>query len=163
MKNIKIIHHTIARFLPEILGAVLYVGGGMAMGLLIHVGQGSWYMGLHKPSFNPPDWIFGPVWTVLYILLGIALGQIWKNRKKNPLSFLIFIVQMILNFSWSPLFFFAHLPGWALLDLSAMWFLTSLLFISNRKNLFLCGLLLPYFIWISFAWVLNHQIYKLNP
>ena len=126
----------------------------------------TWYAGLNKPSFNPPNFIFGPVWTILYTLMGVALYLIWdkkKNNKSVDTAIKMFLLQLSLNFLWSLIFFGLHLPFAALLTIIALWLsivYTILLFrkISNKAYL----LLLPYIAWVSFALILNFFIVILN-
>lgn len=116
----------------------------------------TWYAGLVKPSFNPPNWIFMPVWTTLYILMGIALYYAWKARK-------IFYVQLGLNMLWSILFFGLRNPLFALIDIILLWFaifLTMLNFYKISKKAFY--LMVPYLLWVSFAAALNLFIVTLN-
>ena len=124
-----------------------------------------WYAKINKPSFNPPNWIFGPVWTVLYILLGIALYLIWKlPASANRTAALAFFgIQLLLNFAWSFIFFNFHFVGWAFVEIVVMWFfilLTILQFSPLSKTAI--WLMLPYLLWVSFAAVLNFAIWKLN-
>lgn len=123
-----------------------------------------WYGLLNKPAFNPPPWIFGPVWTVLYIMLGIVLGQVWIERKRFPLLWGLFIGQLGVNFLWTPLFFGWHCIGWAFVDLVVMHFLTVLFMVGawqrdKRTWVWLC---VPYVCWITFAGVLNFYLYRMN-
>jgi benzodiazapine receptor len=126
---------------------------------------GEWYSGLNKPSLNPPAFIFAPVWTVLYILMGISAWLVWirgKNRKRLlPLS--VFAAQLVLNALWSYLFFGLRRPDLGFIDIVAMLALiwvTVILFLKVRRA---AGLLLvPYLAWVSFATVLNYQIWRLN-
>ena len=126
----------------------------------------TWYAGLNKPSFNPPNYIFGPVWTILYTLMGVALYLVWDKKKKNKSAdgaIKMFLLQLSLNFLWSLIFFGLHLPFAALLTIIALWLsivYTILLFrkISNKAYL----LLLPYIAWVSFALILNFSIVILN-
>jgi translocator protein len=125
-----------------------------------------WYAGLNKPSFNPPNYLFGPVWTTLYILMGIALFLVWKSDtaiavKKTAIT--LFAVQLTLNFFWSIIFFYAHQPGWALVEIVAMWLSILLTIIAFSKiSTAAAWLLVPYICWVSFAMVLNAAIWKLN-
>lgn len=149
----------------------------------------SWYSTLNKPSFNPPNWIFGPVWTTLFILMGISLYLVWtsnfgvknelKFKSKKPINklskkflsgswqkaniILIFATQLILNVLWSVVFFGAHSPSWAFFVLLMLW--VSILFtIINfyRVSKIAAWLLLPYILWVSFAGFLNLLIWLLN-
>ncbi|MDD2225128.1 MAG: tryptophan-rich sensory protein [Candidatus Shapirobacteria bacterium] len=120
----------------------------------------TWYLtDLIKPSFNPPSWIFGPVWTLLFFLIGTALYLVWT--KKNNLFW--FWVQLFLNILWSFLFFGLHSPLFALFEIVLLWFailITIIKFWSFNKNAGI--LLLPYLAWVSFASFLNFSIARLN-
>ena len=126
----------------------------------------TWYANLVKPSFNPPNWIFGPVWTVLYVLMGIAAGIVWSKgfyHKWVKTALYHFGFQLLLNAAWSLLFFGLQEPFWALLDIIALFIV--LLFtikwfkIVNDKAAYL---LIPYAIWVVFAAILNFEIWRLN-
>jgi len=126
----------------------------------------TWYASLNKPSFNPPNWLFAPVWTTLFILMGIALFLIWQNNFKNKKrlsAFVIFGLQLLLNICWSFLFFKLHSPFWALIEILILWFFILLTIIKFFKINKAAGILLiPYLLWVSFASFLNFFIYKLN-
>ena len=125
-----------------------------------------WYITLNKPWFNPPNWIFGPVWTLLYLMMGIAFFLIWKSdapadAKKTAIT--VYLVQLALNFAWSLIFFYMEQPGWALVDILLMWaaiFCTIITF--GKISSAAAWLLVPYISWVSFATVLNFAIWKLN-
>lgn len=125
----------------------------------------SWYMTLQKPSFNPPNWIFGPVWTVLYFLMGVSLYMVWNKAKgkKSQKAIQIFLIQLALNFLWSLVFFGLHLPLVAFLTIICLWasiLYTILLFYKLSKPA--AYLLTPYILWVSFASILNLAIVVLN-
>lgn len=126
----------------------------------------TWYATLNKPSFNPPDWLFAPVWTLLFILMGLAAFLVWqkglkKKGVKKALAF--FLTQLIFNVLWSFFFFKFHSPFLALLDIIILWFLILLTMIKFFKINNTAGLLLiPYLLWVSFASILNYFVYKLN-
>lgn len=126
-----------------------------------------WYKTLNKPSFSPPNWIFGPVWTILFILMGISLYLIWtddKNNNAKKAPFIIFILQLLVNIFWSVAFFTIHSPGLALSVIAVLWLLILSTIISFRKISKLSAyLLIPYLFWVSFASILNFSIWKLNP
>lgn len=148
-----------------ILSLVFTVGIGLLGGLFTFPEINSWYAGLQKPAFNPPNWLFGPVWTVLYILMGISLYLIWRKpvSKERNAALTIFLIQFVLNFCWSILFFNQHLVGWALVEITVMWafiFLTILWF--KPLSAAAAWLLVPYILWVSFAMILNTAIWKLN-
>jgi benzodiazapine receptor len=145
---------------------IITLGVGAIAGFATASNIGGWYAALSKPSFNPPNWIFGPVWTLLYILLGIALSIIWKQPdslyKSNSLW--LFFIQLFLNFCWSFLFFYFHKIGLALADIAALWiFIILTIFSFSRLNKKAAWLLVPYICWVSFALILNGAIYRLNP
>jgi translocator protein len=126
----------------------------------------AWYAGLVKPAFNPPNWVFGPVWTLLYVLMGVALflvikGGFTDRRVKAAAG--VFIVQLILNGLWSYVFFGLHAPGWALAEITALWASIVLcLILFYRISAAAGGLLIPYLGWVTFAAVLNGSIWVLN-
>ena len=129
-------------------------------------GIGSWYQTIQKPSWNPPNWIFGPVWTTLYIMMGIALYLIWKSdaaiRVKNN-AILLFAFQLVLNFFWAIIFFDQHQPGWAFLEIVFLWILILLTIFAFAKISYLSAwLLVPYIAWVSFAAILNYTIWRMN-
>jgi tryptophan-rich sensory protein len=125
-----------------------------------------WYALANKPSFNPPNWIFAPVWTLLYLLMGIALYLVWKSDTAQGLKRMaigLFAIQLVLNFFWSIIFFYAHQPGWAFVEIIVLWtmiLLTILWF--GKISPTAAWLLVPYISWVSFASVLNFSIWKLN-
>ena len=124
-----------------------------------------WYKTIAKPSWNPPDWIFGPVWTTLFILMAIAAWFVWKpDGFKNAATPLwLFAVQLILNIAWSWIFFGLHQPGWAFAEIVVLWLAivaTTAAFLRYSK---IAGwLLVPYLAWVSFAAVLNFTIWRMN-
>lgn len=124
-----------------------------------------WYAQLAKPSFNPPNFIFGPVWTMLYILMGISfsivIAQPHSPLRKRAVT--LFIAQFILNLAWSSLFFNFHLIGSALIEIIVMLVVILFMVLSFYKVNRLAGILqIPYLIWVSFATILNSYIYILN-
>ena len=119
----------------------------------------TWYQTLNKPFFSPPNWIFGPVWTILYILMGYSLYLFWL-KKKVPV---VFWVQLALNTVWSIIFFGLKNPVLALVDIAALWLSIVLTIKAFSKINKLAGnLLYPYLIWVSFATILNLAIVLLN-
>ncbi len=126
----------------------------------------TWYETLVKPEFNPPGWIFGPVWTTLYILMGISLYLIWNKGTKTPLAKIaltIFGIQLVLNAIWSILFFGLQNPLWAFIEIIFLWLSIFLsIFFFNKISKPAAYMLIPYIFWVSFAAVLNYNIYILN-
>ncbi len=125
-----------------------------------------WYAPLNKPWFNPPNWLFSPVWTSLYIMMGIALWLVWKSdapQKLKGRAIYLFAAQLVLNFFWSLIFFSLHQIGWALVEIVAMWGMILLSIVAFAKiNKAAAWLLVPYISWVSFATILNYSIWQLN-
>jgi len=125
-----------------------------------------WYAGIVKPALNPPAWVFGPVWTTLFALMGIAAFLIWKkglDRRDVKIAFGIFLGQLVLNTLWSVIFFGLHSPGGALVEIAFLWLAilaTIIVFAKISKPA--AWLLLPYILWVSFAGYLNFSIWTLN-
>ncbi|MFZ1515481.1 MAG: TspO/MBR family protein [Saprospiraceae bacterium] len=138
---------------------------GATSGLLTIEGINEWYPFLLKPFFNPPNYIFGPVWTVLYLVMGISLFLIWDSdaTKFRTRALAVFSAQLLLNFLWSFLFFYLRSPLFALIDIMLLWWLISTmisLFVKINKT---AGYIqIPYLLWVSFATVLNASIWYLN-
>lgn len=139
---------------------------GFSSGLATASSISDWYVTLEKPFFNPPNWIFAPVWTILYALMGIAAALVWDKgfqRSDVKAALGIFAVQLILNAAWSFIFFGMRNPALALVEillLLLVLFITIRMFwrIRNRAG----ALLFPYFLWVSFATILNSSIWYLN-
>jgi tryptophan-rich sensory protein len=150
-----------------VLSIVLPQLVGILSGLASVRGTREWYQTLVKPSFTPPSWVFGPAWTLLYLMMGVALYLVWRKGSSEPgvkTALVVFLVQMALNGIWSPLFFGMHAPGLALIDILLLWCaiaVTVYLFFGQSK----AGgvLLLPYWAWVTFATVLNYSFWQLNP
>jgi len=141
----------------------LIVGG--LSGYATASGIQSWYVTLHKPSFNPPNYLFGPVWSFLYILMGVSLYIIWINGKgKNRIDALrIFIIQLTLNFLWSFLFFKFNVIGVAMLEIMLIWISIVFMILSfSRVSKIAAYLQIPYLLWVTFAATLNGAIWILN-
>lgn len=157
MKRTDIIKLVTAVLLTVVLGAV----GGIVTSAEIPV----WYATLNKPSFNPPNWLFGPVWTMLYLLMGISCFLVWKlpvTEQRNK-ALRLFIIQFALNFCWSFIFFRMHAVGWALIEMAILWIAILLTIIQFSKlSKTAAWLLVPYIAWVSFALLLNAAIWKLN-
>ena len=155
----------ISNTLKLIISIVLTVGLGSLGGIFTIAEIPNWYAGLNKPSFNPPNWIFGPVWTTLYCLMGISFYLIWKlpASSERTKGVRIFIIQFVLNFGWSIIFFSMHQLGWALVEIIAMWIFILLTILQFRKlSIPAAVLLIPYLLWVSFASILNGSIWQLN-
>jgi benzodiazapine receptor len=126
----------------------------------------TWYQTLVKPSLNPPNWIFAPVWTLLYILIGVSLYLVWKKGFKNKkvrIGIYLFSVQLILNFLWTFLFFGLRFPSIASMEIVALWIFILLTIIKFYKvSKIAAYMLIPYILWVSFASYLSFSVFLLN-
>jgi tryptophan-rich sensory protein len=124
---------------------------------------GTWYAALQKPFFNPPNWLFGPVWTILFALMGISLYLVWeKGLTKKAIIF--FGIQLILNLAWSILFFGLHSPMLAFAEIIFLWIAIAATILEFKKvSQKAAWLLIPYILWVSFAAILNFAVWALNP
>lgn len=141
------------------------LGVGAVGGLATASSVTTWYAGLNKPAFNPPNAVFGPVWTTLYVLMAVAAWRVW--RRASPLgagpALMLYVAQLILNLGWSLIFFGLRQPGWAMIEvvclLTAVAATTVAFWRSDRP----AGLMmLPYAAWVGFASLLNLEIWRLN-
>ena len=126
----------------------------------------TWYPTLAKPPWNPPAWVFGPVWTVLYILMGIAAWLVWRAYSFRPVAgtLYLFLAQLAVNALWSWLFFVWRLGGWAFADIALLWLLLLCTVIAFWRLRPLAGMLLtPYLLWVSYAAALNLVVWTRNP
>jgi len=123
----------------------------------------SWYQYLVKPGFNPPNWLFGPVWVSLYTLMGVASWLVWKRNKRMGVELKVFLIHLLFNSLWLILFFGLQRPGWAFLEILLLWLMILYLTIKFYSLVKWAGwLMVPYFLWVSFASFLNYYIWQLN-
>jgi tryptophan-rich sensory protein len=131
---------------------------------------GTWYAGLEKPSWNPPSWLFGPVWTVLYALMAVAGWLVWKAEpdagaaaSARRAGLAAFAHQLVLNAAWSWLVFGLHRPGLAVAEIVARWLaIAATILLFRRVRPLAAALLLPYLAWVTFAAALNFTLWRLN-
>jgi translocator protein len=154
------------QFVPFIICLIIPLSIGALGGFFTMEAVKTWYTTLDKPSFNPPNYLFGPVWSTLYAIMGVASYLVWKKRKtaKNyKLAAGIYFIQLVLNLMWSFLFFYQQQIGLALIEIIILLvaiIVNSVLFYKINK---VAGLLyIPYILWVSFASVLTYSIYMLN-
>jgi benzodiazapine receptor len=156
MRLSKLITFIVCMIIPVMVGGIAGI---------VTTESNGWYTRLSKPFFNPPDFIFGPIWTVLYLLMGISLYLIWqapKNRRRKRALY-VFSIQLILNFAWSFIFFYYHQILLALLGIALLWIsIVVMIMVFYRINKAAADLQVPYLIWVSFAAVLNAAIWLLN-
>jgi translocator protein len=127
---------------------------------------GEWYAALNKPTWNPPAWVFGPVWSTLYMMMAVSAWLVWRQggfaRQRGPLT--LFLVQLVLNAAWSPLFFGLQRPGVAFAEIIVLWLAIACTIIAFRRvHRIAASLLVPYLAWVSFAAFLNGTLWQLNP
>lgn len=150
----------------SIICVALIMFAGFASGLSTTDSIVGWYSGLNKPWFNPPNWIFGPAWTLLYVLIGLSIARVWhygKGQKYFGSVIAVFIIQMVLNLIWSPTFFNLHLMATALMIILLLWVFIIIYIFRSRKIDKLASLFfIPYLLWVSFATALNASILYLN-
>lgn len=152
--------HRGGRRLPLVLFLLVVVGGGLVIGWL--TAPDEWYAQLDKPPFNPPGWLFGPVWTLLYILIAVAGWRVWRRDPAGwPMK--LWWAQLLLNFAWSPVFFAAHRVGLALVVVIALLVaIVAFIAASWRQERAAAWLFVPYAAWVAFATALNASILVLN-
>jgi len=139
---------------------VLVIGGGLAIGYV--TAPGEWFAGLAKPSFNPPGWLFAPVWTILYVLIAVAGWRVWRLDAKGwPMR--LWWVQLVLNFAWPPVFFRAHrLDASVVIILLLLATIVAFIITARRLDRAASWLFVPYALWVAFASFLNIAIYRMN-
>lgn len=124
-----------------------------------------WYAMINKPEFTPPSWVFGPVWFVLYSLMAASGAIVWQTMAgpARTAALTAFFIQLLLNALWTPIFFGAHRIGLALVDMALLWVaILVVIFLFYRLSRPAAVLLMPYFLWVSFAFLLNYSFLILN-
>ncbi len=139
---------------------------GFLAGYATQSSVNTWYTTLQKPSFNPPNWLFAPVWTTLYFLMGLAFFLVWNKERNTPkrrTAMTLFLIQLFFNAMWSVAFFMMQSPLWGLVDISILFLLIILTIFAFFRVSRLGGvLLIPYLLWVGFAAILNYTILILN-
>ncbi len=159
-------------WLRIIISVIVIVGLGSLSGLFTVTEIETWYAGLQKPPFNPPNWVFGPVWTTLYVLMAIAFALVWQRqthtldpteRRAAGRAMALFVAQFIFNLAWSFIFFNRHLILGALVEMLILWVLIVITIVRFfRVNKVSGILMLPYIAWVTFAFALNLGIFIYN-
>jgi len=142
------------------------LSAGLIGSLVVAGNFTTWYSTIEKPAFTPPGWVFGPVWTILYLLMGVAAFLVWQKGLGGTavkIALVWFLVQLALNASWTPVFFGLHRPDLALIVIVLLWAAVAVTIVRFlRVSRPAALLLIPYLLWVSFATVLNASIWHLN-
>jgi benzodiazapine receptor len=149
---------------PLLFFVLVTLAVGAAASVFTEPNIATWYAGLVHPSFAPPNWLFAPVWTTLYVMMAVAAWRVWRITGTKSVEMGAYVLQLIFNFAWSAIFFAAHQIGLALIDtgiLVALILITTILF--GRRDRLAGLLFLPYLAWTSFATALNYAFWSLNP
>lgn len=156
----------IPNYLKLIISIVVCEFAGIIGSFFTSSSVSGWYAGIVRPAFNPPSWLFGPVWTILFVLMGISVFLVWKNgleRKDVRIAIYIFLVQLVLNTLWSIIFFGLKNPGGAFVEIIFLWIsILFSIFAFAKVSKTAAWLLVPYILWVSFAAYLNYSIWSLN-
>jgi len=148
-----------------VISLILTLAVGGIAGWITASDINSWYPHINKPSWTPPNGIFGPVWTILYVCMGVALWLVWRepSTERRNAAIVFFLIQLLLNFFWSIVFFAFHNIGWAVIEIIALWIMILITIFSFRKiSKPATWLMVPYIAWVSFAAMLTISIWRLN-
>ncbi len=157
--------HDISQWIGLIISIMVCFGVAGLGSLSTNPSIEGWYAALQKPSWNPPNWVFGPVWSALYLMMAIAAWLVWRERGLSgaSLPLTLFAIQLLLNGLWSILFFGLHRPGLAFAEILVLWGAILATLVPFWRVTALAGvLLLPYFLWVTFAAFLNFTIWRMN-
>ena len=142
---------------------VVCLGAGWLGSLLMRPAVMTWYEGLSKPNWTPPNWLFAPVWTILYVAMAVAAWLVWRRSGLAADPMQLFLLQLLLNVAWSAVFFRFRAPGLAFLEIGALWCAILLTAIAFGRTAPVAGwLMIPYLVWVSYATALNFAIWRLN-
>ena len=153
--------------LRVIVSVAICLAVGALGGLMMTDSTWTWYQSLKQPALTPPSWVFAPVWTALYIMMGVALFLVWRRstrRVKVGVAVVAFAMQLLLNAIWTPVFFGLQDPGAALIIIGLLWLaILTTIVLFWRLSRAASILMMPYILWVSFASYLNYAIVVLNP
>ena len=151
------------KFLSFILFVIITYSASVIGGLVTIGFKEPWYSLINKPSFNPPDWIFAPVWTTLYLMMTFSIWLFWHSKNRDMNTVFIYFINIIFNTTWSIVFFGFHEILFALLILMMLIFLIIILILRfKRVNMLSFYLMIPYLLWCCYALILNFNLYLLN-
>lgn len=148
-----------------VLFVVLCEGAGVIGSLFTFSQIPGWYASLNKPTFSPPNWLFGPVWISLYILMGIAMFLVWNKKENQGRKFALwfFVIHLAVNSLWSIVFFGLEQTGWGLLVIIILWLMIlASIYLFAKISKIAAWLLVPYLLWVTFASYLNYSVWILN-
>lgn len=149
-----------------VFSIVITQAAGIIGSIFTYPAVQTWFVELSKPAYNPPNWVFGPVWTTLYFLMGISLYLVWVrgiHKKPVKIALIVFAAQLLLNSLWSILFFGLQSPLLALVDITLLWVMIVAMIITFAKvSPNAAKLQIPYFLWVTFATYLNYALWVLN-
>lgn len=151
--------------LKLLISIALPLGVGAIAGMFTAQAVPEWFASLNRPWFSPPNWVFGPVWTALYLLMGVSFFLIWKHgaSRNRQLAIVAYFIQLLLNFAWSFIFFYFKMIGLALVEISLLWLsIVVMLLLFHRVKPAAAYLNLPYFLWVTFATFLTAGYFLLN-
>ena len=155
--------HNVIKFLVSIIAC--FAAGGIGT-LFTFKAIPTWYAGLKKPPYTPPNWVFGPVWTILYVLMGISVFLVWQKGLTTSgvtLAFILFWVQLVINALWSIIFFGIKSKGGGVITIIVLWFLILATMVASFPVSNWAGvILIPYIVWVSIASYLNIGVWSLN-
>jgi tryptophan-rich sensory protein len=152
-----------SRLLP-LIGWIALTNAAGAVGAIASSHAGEFYGSLQRPSFAPPGSVFGPVWTLLYTLMGVAAWRVWRAAGDKRSAWILFAAQLIANAAWSWIFFWAHSGKWAFVEILLLWVLIAMTIRAfARIDRPAAWLLVPYLAWVSFATLLTWTIWRANP
>ncbi len=153
------------KFIKLFVSILVPLALGFVAGMYTSDAVQGWYDSLNRPSFNPPDWVFGPVWTMLYITMGVSFFIIWNATptRERTIAIIVYLLQLVLNFAWTFLFFYYQQLGWALVEIAFLWLvIVFMLFRFYKVKMMAAWLNVPYLLWVSFATALTAAWYFLN-
>ncbi|WP_026475183.1 TspO/MBR family protein [Alkaliflexus imshenetskii] len=151
--------------LKLLISISLPLGVGAIAGMFTAQAVPEWFASLNRPWFSPPNWVFGPVWTALYLLMGVSFFLIWNQgaSRNRQLAVVVYFIQLLLNFAWSFIFFYFKMIGLALVEISLLWLsIVVMLLLFHRVKPAAAYLNLPYFLWVTFATFLTAGYFLLN-
>ena len=157
MKNSQVFKFIVSLIIPLAIGSIA--------GLFTSSGTSGWLDTINSPSFRPPNWIFGPVWTGLYLLMGFSLFLVWNQKasKQRNTAIILFFVQLSLNFFWSFIFFYFYMIGVAFIEIVLLWIgIITMIALFYKIKPMAAYINIPYLLWVTFATTLNGAYYFLN-